>query len=51
MNLEEVTKKIGKENLPSFEKFMRGQTVGLINGEYDYYEWDVEKFVEYLKRE
>lgn len=45
MNEEELIKKIGRENLDKFFIFMKGQTVGIINGRYDYYEQDVENFM------
>ena len=46
MNEKEVKKRIGKGRWKEFEKFMRGQTVGLNDdGTYDYYEQDVENFL------
>jgi hypothetical protein len=44
MNQKEVEQRIGKEKLDKFYIFMRGQTVGIINGVYDYYECDVKNF-------
>jgi hypothetical protein len=49
MNEEELIKKIGKKNLDKFFIFMRGQTVGIINGQYDYYECDVDTFLRRLE--
>jgi len=35
-------------NWKTFEKWMRGQTVGLYpNGETDWYKWDVDRFIAY----
>lgn len=42
---EEVLQKIGKKNWSVFTKWMCGQTVGIKDGELDYYEWDVDRFV------
>jgi hypothetical protein len=36
---------IGKERWEEFEKFMEGQTVSIIDGEVDYYEHDVDNFL------
>jgi hypothetical protein len=30
-----------------FEKWMYGQTVGYVNGEIDWYDYDVNRFIEY----
>ena len=30
-----------------FRKWMAGQTVGMVNGEIDYYEYDVSRFIRY----
>lgn len=49
MNEKELIKRIGKKNLDKFFIFMRGQTVGIINGQYDYYEQDVEHFIRSTK--
>ena len=50
MNKKEVIERIGEKNWNKFTEFMRGQTVGLIDGKCDYYKWDVEKFERnYLK--
>lgn len=46
MNKEEVIKKIGKKKWKSFCNFMIGQTVCKKNGKIDYYEIDVENFME-----
>jgi hypothetical protein len=45
MNIEEVVKRIGNQNIKDFFLFMRGQTVGIINNEEDYYESDVNTFI------
>ena len=47
MRKEEVIKKIGKNRWKAFLKFMVGQTVSINkDGETDYYECDVENFLE-----
>lgn len=46
MTLEEVAEKIGRANLQAFSEWMYGQTSGLVNGMVDYYEHDVEVFME-----
>lgn len=30
-----------------FQKWMSGQTVGVVNGEVDYYNYDIERFIRY----
>jgi len=51
MNKHEVIEKIGKENWMAFCVFMFGQTVGVgKDGETDYYECDVENFLNKLKK-
>jgi len=46
MKKEEVIKRIGKRGWKQFEKFMRGQTVGINkDGSNDYYKRDVENFL------
>jgi len=47
MTLLEVEKKIGKSKMKSFQKWMYGQTCGLVNGLPDYYEGDVNQFIKY----
>lgn len=42
---EEVLQKIGKKNWGKFADWMCGQTVGIKDGELDYYEWDVNRFI------
>lgn len=42
--VEELCKKHGK-SIEDFGKFIRGQTVGIVGGELDYYECDVENFI------
>ena len=50
MKKEDVIKKIGKKNWKSFCKFMDGQTLGMYpNGEWDFYECDVENFINKMK--
>ena len=49
MTVKEVEKIIGKENMQRFFKWMAGQTVGMKNGETDYYDHDVAAFVNKLK--
>lgn len=49
MNRKEVIKKIGKENIFAFWKFMEGQTIGMKDGEDDFYEQDVNNFLNKLK--
>lgn len=46
---EEVIKIIGKNNWIKFEDFMFGQTVGWTDNQPDYYECDVENFLNKLK--
>ena len=50
MNKIEVIKVIGIDNWSKFNKFMRGQTVGIIDGKEDFYKWDVERFISLLNR-
>ena len=47
MNKSEVIKLLDKHNLSieAFYKWMNGQTVGIKNGELDYYEYDVDRFI------
>jgi hypothetical protein len=45
MNKAEVIKRIGKKRWKEFCEFMVGQTGGIVNGEFDYYECDVENFL------
>jgi hypothetical protein len=47
MTRKEVIKilKINKLKIKDFDKWMNGQTVGLDNGEIDYYEQDVGRFI------
>ena len=45
MNKKEVLKRIGKDNWEKFKIFMSGQTIGFANGQFDYYEEDVERFM------
>jgi hypothetical protein len=46
MTKEEVIKKIGADRWDEFCDFMAGQTCGIAeNGEYDYYDCDVENFL------
>ena len=46
MNINEVIDKIGEDKLKDFEKFMRGQTIGMNDdGSYDYYPQDVDRFM------
>ena len=45
MKNSEVVKLIGKENIEDFYKFMKGQTIGFKNGQVDFYECDVKKFM------
>ena len=50
MKASEVIAKIDKKNMKAFYKFMEGQTVGLNpKGEIDYYECDVDNFMNKLK--
>ena len=47
MNKKQVIEKIGKPRWKEFEGFMFGQTVKLNkDGTLDYYEWDVENFLQ-----
>jgi len=50
MNKLEVIKAIGIDNWSKFEEWMNGQTVGMEDGELDYYKWDVERFISLLNR-
>ncbi len=47
MNKKQVQNKIGIENWSVFSNWMRGQTVGITNGEINYYDYDVERFISY----
>jgi len=52
MDEKQVINKIGKKNWNKFIKFMAGQTVGLLDdGKFDYYEWDVDRFIARIKNE
>lgn len=42
--VEELCKKHGK-SIEDFGEFIHGQTVGVIGGELDYYECDIENFI------
>ena len=48
MNKEQVITKIGKERWKDFLKFMEGQTIGFDKGIADYYECDVNSFINKL---
>lgn len=45
MNEKEIKEKIGKENWKAFLKFMSGQTIRFKYGKADFYECDVENFM------
>ena len=45
MNKKQVLAKIGKENWKLFKDFMAGQTVGFDKGIIDYYDCDVQNFI------
>ena len=50
MTKKEV-KKLLKENKlkwSDFSKWMNGQTVGMKDGEIDYYDWDVQRYIQLL---
>ena len=48
MRLSEIEKKIGKDKLAVFLKWMNHQTVGTYeDGETDFYDEDVERFIRY----
>ena len=47
MTLQEVENRIGPKNLKAFSDWMYGQTCGLLNGGVNYYEHDVERFMDY----
>ncbi len=49
MNRQQVIKKIGKENWDKFLDFMGGQTVLLIDEKLDFFEIDVDNFLNKLK--
>ena len=49
MNKQQVIKKIGKKNWKKFQNFMVGQTCSMKDGELNYYECDVENFINKLK--
>ena len=51
MNKKQVIKRIGQRNWDAFLKYMSGQTVGYREGEVDYYEVDVERFIRYNRGE
>lgn len=42
--VQDLCQKHGK-SIKDFDDFIYGQTVGVINGEIDYYECDVENFI------
>lgn len=47
---KEVVEKIGEENWEKFQRFMFCQTVGITkDGEEDYYETDVDRFIRQIK--
>lgn len=51
MNIREVEAKIGKENIAGFNKFMKGQTVGINKGKsIDYYDNDVAIYATMINR-
>ena len=50
MNKRKVIAQIGESNWDKFCKFMEGQTVGMKNGEVDYYECDVENFINKMSK-
>ena len=50
MKEAEVKKLVGEENWDIFTTWMSGQTIGIVDGEFDYYEWDVKRFVEGTKK-
>ncbi len=49
MNEQQVIKKIGKKNWNKFCEFMTGQTILWKNGEADYFECDVDNFINKMK--
>ena len=49
MDKTQIINKIGKENWKDFLKFMAGQTVGFDKGIIDYYECDVNRFINRLR--
>ena len=49
MNKKEVIQKIGKENWNKFRDFMIGQTALLVNNKLDYFEIDVDNFLNKIK--
>ncbi|MGI0060122.1 MAG: hypothetical protein ACREBJ_10190 [Nitrosotalea sp.] len=49
MNKKEICKIISDENWEKFCKFMSGQTVSFKNGEVDFYECDVQNFINKMK--
>jgi len=49
MNKKQVIAKIGKNNWNKFINFMEGQTALWINNEPDYFECDVDNFINKLK--
>lgn len=49
MNIEQVTKLIGKDNLNDFYDFMKGRTIGYTNKIEDYYDNDVCEYMDTLK--
>ena len=51
MREKQVIQKIGKENEEHFFHFMKGKTVGVyLNGDINYYDYDVSMFIRQLKR-
>lgn len=49
MNKKQIIKKIGKENWDKFLYFMVGQTCCMKNNEPDFFECDVDNFLNKLK--
>ena len=45
MNKKAVLSVIGSHNWNTFEKWIHGQTTGIKDGEPNYYDWDVARFV------
>lgn len=47
MTRKQVETKLKENNLKwsVFSKWMCGQTMGIVDGEPDYYDWDVERFI------
>lgn len=45
MTEKEARDRVGEEQWGEFLDWMQGQTVGLKDGEVDYYEYDVDRYV------